>query len=450
MGSLVRRYNKPCRIALLAASGCLALPAFSSPAAPQSIVVSPPPEQLTPGVWSGEPAGADNIVPAQDPRLEIPDYHGSIELYEQAIVAIEDEHGVYDAGLVQQVMGLGLAQQTQGQDQGSIGSFKRALHLIRINDGLYSLSQAPILRHLIASYEAENDWANANDSQAYLYRLQRRHYGYSDPRLLQPIISMVDWHMNAFDRGSSADPGIHLLQARALNEQAIKIIEENYSGDDVRLSEALYRQALTNYQLAVLQANNSMGGLTPAGRQAEVTFSESDVQKTVFSLNPYSEGKRALSRRADLVEANPEIPSQSKLRAMIQLGDWYFMFNKRDSAMKTYRRAQDLFASDDAAREELQKYFNKPHVLSFYKATQKRVPETDTTGYVDAVFNITSTGRAQGIQIIDSSPPDVMDSRVQRSIRATRYRPRFVEGRPVTTEGVSYRHVFEVEPEPSR
>lgn len=450
MGSLVRRYIKPCWIAILAASGCLALAAFASPAAPQSIVVSPPPEQFTQGVWSGEPAGAGNIAPGQDPRLEIDDYHGSIELYEQTIAAIEDEDGVYDADLVQQVMGLGLAQQTQGQNQDSVGSFKRALHLSRINDGLYSLSQAPILRHLIASYEAGNDWESANDRQAYLYRLQRRHYGYSDPRLLQPIVSMVDWHMNAFERGSSADPGIHLLQARALNEQAITIIEENYSGDDVRLSEALYRQALTNYQLAVLQANNSMGGLMPAGRQAGVTYSESDVQKTVLSLNPYSEGKRALNRRVDLVEANPEIPSQSKLRAMIHLGDWYFMFNKRESAMRTYQRARELFPNDDAARDELQKYFDKPHVLSFYRETQEHVPETDTTGYVDAVFNVTSTGRAQGIQIIDSSPSDVMDSRVQRSIRATRYRPRFVEGRPVTTKGVSYRHVFEVEPEPSR
>jgi outer membrane biosynthesis protein TonB len=86
-------------------------------------------------------------------------------------------------------------------------------------------------------------------------------------------------------------------------------------------------------------------------------------------------------------------------------------------------------------------------VLSFYTETKKPLPESARTGYVDAIFNISSTGRAQSIQIIDSNPPDVMDSRVQRSIRATRYRPRFIEGQPVATEGVSYRHVFEVKPE---
>ncbi len=443
MGVRTYNYNLPGWTAVLGLSGCLVLEAIASTAQQGTFLATPQGGFVS----SDELAETAADFPGHELPLQTADYHGSVELYRQTIAALEDEHGVYDNRLVQQVMGLGLAQQTQGHNDDAVLSFKRALHLSRVNEGLHSLAQAPILRHLIASYEAQDDWESANHRQASLYALQRRHFGYSDARLLQPIVTMIEWHMDAYALGTSADPGIHLLQARALNEQAISIIEENFRGDDVRLSEALYRQAQTNYQLAVLQSAHATGVLAAPGRQADVVFSESDVQKTVFSLNPFSEGKRALSRRVELIAANPEIPSRKKLRAMVQLGDWYFMFNKRDSAIKIYRRAQDQFSDDEAARDDLQNYFGKPHVLSFYTSPKERLAESDKTGYVDAIFDITPSGRAKGIQIIDSNPPDVMDLRVQRSIKATRYRPRFVEGQPVATKGVSYRHVFEVQPE---
>ena len=378
----------------------------------------------------------------------IAEFHGSVERYREAIIEIENLYGVYDSALTHQLMGLGLAQQAQGNNEEAIGAFQRAQHLSRINNGLHNLEQVPILKHLIASYEKVNDWENAGDKHFYLYRLQRRQYGYSDPRLLEPIVGMVDWHLNAFAKGTSADPGNHLLQARALNDQAIVIIEQHYGGQDDRLAEALYRQARTNYQLAVYQANNanSLPGEI-AARQSEVNFIESDVRKAVLSLNPYSDGKRALVRRVQVVESNPETPIRNRISALVHLGDWYFMFDKRDSAMRTYRQALRLGEEDESLNSEIQRYFGKPHVLSFYAANEDPVKESETTGYVEATFNITPGGRAQRVKIIDSSPPDLMDVRVQKSIRATRYRPRFVEGQPVMTEGVTYRHVFEVKPE---
>jgi len=63
-------------------------------------------------------------------------------------------------------------------------------------------------------------------------------------------------------------------------------------------------------------------------------------------------------------------------------------------------------------------------------------------GYVKAAFDITATGRATDVKILDSNPPQMMDSLVEKSIKATRYRPRIVDGKPVLTKGVVYTHVF--------
>lgn len=394
-------------------------------------------------------AGVNGTTPAvRDEAVTDLQYHGSVEEYRKAIVLIEDEYGVYDGRLPKQLMGLGLAYQSQGEHQTAIGSFKRAIHVSRINDGLHSLKQVPMLSRLVDSYVETRDWKNANDKQHILYQLKRRNYGDQNPKLLGPLSKMVEWHLSAYQRGSNMT---HLLRAWELNKHAISIIETNYGPEDMQLSEALFRQALTSYHLASLQMSaSSPSSSVGQGHQRSINMTAPNLpeqdERLHSMLSPYRDGKTALLRRVNIYKKNPEVSADNRAEALVHLGDWYFYFNKRESAIRTYREAVAVLEENDDTRSHIEQVFGKPHALTFEVSDERPEQDQDENkqqGYVEASFNITPAGRARNIKILDSNPPKMMDSIVQKSIKATRYRPRIIDGKPVLTKGVIYRHIFQ-------
>jgi len=64
--------------------------------------------------------------------------------------------------------------------------------------------------------------------------------------------------------------------------------------------------------------------------------------------------------------------------------------------------------------------------------------------YVLASFDVSPSGKARNIEIIESSPEDnvLYKRRAKRSIANTKFRPRYEDGKPVLTTGVSLRYVF--------
>lgn len=387
-----------------------------------------------------------SAVPSDDGEysLDLHKYHGSSALYKKTIIDLEDTYGVYDNRLVEQLVGLGLSEKAQGAGVEAIAAFKRALHIKRVNSGLYSLAQVPILSHLIDSYVAVEDWKSANDKQSLIYNIQQQHYGEDNPKLLVPINNMVKWHLIAFNRGSSMR---HLLRAIDLNKKAIAIIEKNYGVHDPRLNETLYRHALASFHLSEQQTLSqpaSFGQPTGVAQTPGRTYAAPETLPTYF--NPYRDGKRALLRRVNLFKSNPELPINDQVEALVHLGDWYFLFDKRESALKVYTEALRLLSGTD--QDNLAgRIFDRPRALNFaisFDDASTRLDKKKQTGYVRIKFSVTPSGRTRDIEIVESNPPDMKDSEVYKSIKSTRYRPRIVDGRPVLAKGVIEKHIFDI------
>lgn len=388
-------------------------------------------------------------VPDAVEGLNRPDphqYHGSKTLYLKSITDLENRYGVYDSRLVDQLIGLGLTEKSQGEQGKAISAFKRALHIKRVNSGLFSMEQVPILTYLIDSYAAMEDWRSANDKQSLIYSIQQQNYGEGSPRLLAPLNKMVKWHLLAFNKGSGM---LHLLRAMDLNRKAIAIIEKNYGVHDPRLNETLYRQALASYHLSEyhqLSQQTSFYQPTSFSQSPSKTMSMADATPTYF--NPYRDGKKALLRRVNLFKSNPQLPIRDQVEALVNLGDWYFLFDKKESALGVYREAIKLLdhESEDVEESQMTGIFSRPQALHFEIHDDNGPPGADKKkplGYVRVKFTVTPGGRARDIEIIESDPPEVKDSQVYRSVKNSRYRPRIVDGKPVLTEGVMEKHVFE-------
>ncbi|MDX2348832.1 MAG: tetratricopeptide repeat protein, partial [Porticoccus sp.] len=96
-----------------------------------------------------------HVAPPSDEQHGLPntsDINRSIENYQSAIAQQESEAGPYDPALSELSFGLGNTLLYNYRYTEAISAYKRSMHLHRVNDGVYSLSQAPMLRGIIKSH----------------------------------------------------------------------------------------------------------------------------------------------------------------------------------------------------------------------------------------------------------------------------------------------------------
>lgn len=90
----------------------------------------------------------------QEPREKA----APIQRYLESVSELEAEGGAWAPALQQELFGLGLAYQRDGRHAEAVTTLSRAEHLTRINEGLYSSSDLPILERLIESHATLGDW----------------------------------------------------------------------------------------------------------------------------------------------------------------------------------------------------------------------------------------------------------------------------------------------------
>ena len=381
------------------------------------------------------------------PRNETPSR--SIAQYKGVIKDLELAYGAYHNELSETLMGLGLALYTQGNYAAAAAALQRSLHINRVNQGLHDLSQIPILQMLIRTNKALQDWSSLDQNYNYLYWLNRRTYGEKDPRQLEFIYEMAQWHLEAFQDRLDDAPFQHILTAHSLFRKAVEIIETNRGQNNPELITPLHASVVTLYEIARYVSTdfeNDQPGFTPGsnGRVMAVLTEESyPLYKLVG--DSFREGKKILEQVIEIYSANPEIPIDGQALAYIYLGDWYLLFNKNDKALDTYQQAYTVVAEKGAVLDSLEQLLAEPRSLpALSLPTGNHTGQDEGQNYIVASFDVSETGRAINVEIIESKPVDDITMRTQakRDIRASRFRPRFEKGQPVATTDVNLRYVF--------
>ena len=160
----------------------------------------------------------------------------------------------------------------------------------------------------------------------------------------------------------------------------------------------------------------------------------------------FVKGRDALQQVVDIQASNPILPVEAQAMAMTHLGDWYLLFDKKNSSAHTYKEAYTLLQEDGIEKEKLDAFFGQPRTLPAISFPSEKEEEAlpENPPYVLASFDVSPSGKAHNIEIIESSEGDdaVYRRKAKRSIAATRFRPRYENGQAVLTTGLSLRYVF--------
>ena len=160
----------------------------------------------------------------------------AIDPASRAITALESDFGAYDLRQIELLEDLGRFSQSSGEHRQALVLFKQALHVARINQGLYHESQISIVDDIISAEIALQNWEEVNDFYAYQEHLYRRLYDTDDSRLEAGLKKVSAWHITALNVNLGGNRIEHLRKVNKLFKLRMQIAENTLALDDPKFA----------------------------------------------------------------------------------------------------------------------------------------------------------------------------------------------------------------------
>ena len=371
--------------------------------------------------------------------------------YEQALEELEYEGGAWSQDVARELETLGGLLLQQGDFEQAVTVFDRAVHINRVNHGLFSPLQVPLVQRVVEGHVALGQWKEADEQQQYAFYVQTKAYGANDPRMIPVFEDMAGWNLTSFYRGVDEDPTLRLLQTFLLYRAAADTVVTHFGPRDPRYLPLLKKTA---------DASDMMTRFALPGINAGTQINPNMRMVSEFagrSTRPQGDGggEVALARIVDFYadERRPDTQETHIMlaRARAELADWYLQRERRQAALRIYEEAWEALAESDGS-ELAQQVFGEivflPSFSSF--AAEKKdalglnVDSGARVGHVDVSFQVSRYGRMTDFEILSQEPPELrrIDLQIIGAMRDRMARPKMVEGRTVDSPGERYRIHF--------
>jgi TonB family protein len=423
--------------------------------------------------WSAAIAAGEQLVAAarartpQDPlalaealsllgnaQFGAKDYIAAEKAFVESVQTVEQHAGSASSKLLDPLRGLGYTLAAAGRHNEAVPPLERALLIDRRSYGLYDIGQQTMLRQLAESLSKLGRPNDAERHIMYLVQLGERVYGRRDPRQAPILCFVGGWRADAGD----------FIGARAIYRHALALVEQKLGPKDPAAVEPLRALAETYTQ----EVYYSTLGIKTQSVQRMPTDADGASNESK-PLNPRylgNEGSDSLERAIKILEAQPPSARDTLVETLIQAGDWYQIKHQPERALPYYRRAAALNATLNAAaatqpaetptpttKMALAAPTAEPEPLSFpvrvYYPSPTRITRTALLPaeqvderFVEVQFTVTNSGEVSDAKVTGASGTPREVSETLQAIRAARFRPKFVNGEPVATTGMTNREVF--------
>jgi hypothetical protein len=411
--------------------------------------------------------------------------------------------GPYSLALLEPLTRLGELYQESEDHALALATLERAVQVVRINRGLHSLDQVPLLRQIIRIEEVRGNDAGAWDREQKLLALVRRHR--DDLRTVAVLRDIADKQMEVLARvlagkrppqvllgcfyqqwpnrdGGSCHAGSRSTVIQGMLAEA----QRNYADAiGVMLHNGLYgSDELRELELQVLHGVDLLRSLNHDGRGYPVPMVPGHVQASSLEpwrsrmapvaalvdwqlataesmgdddgadalprhasmMDPYQRGRQSLQRLYEYSAASSSRLEQAD--AMVQLADWDLLHSRNGHAVDSY--VETLMALHDAGVDQasIDELFAPavPVVLPAFNPNPLVGEEsTAATGHIDVGFQITKYGRARAIEIRDAAnASSAAQNRLVALLKRNRFRPRATAGQIAEATPVLLRyHLYE-------
>ena len=363
--------------------------------------------------------------------------------YNSTLQSYEAE-GPYHQNASEVLYSLGLELQRGGQHSKALKSLRQAMHINRVNSGLNSLSQAPMLRGIINSQKNLMRFEPITASYHQLLRMHTASYGKHDPRLAPLLNELGLWHLDAYQFDKSSKRVDHLTAANSLVMSALKLSENQAKIKPREQIKLLRNAALINFYLSRHQGDEWTASTDSHYSLSADGFGTLNPQRTgILAGASFRRGRICHEKIIALTTANPGASLQEKIQAQVELADWYLLFNHKASAMALYQQVLTKIAASDQAGVLYTTLFATPRLLPAVRMESQ--PGKNGALLISAEVDISARGWGSHIEKVRQIQASEQDQKTDKNlhyllvgiIKDSRFRPQFVDNKAISVSDVT-------------
>lgn len=357
------------------------------------------------------------------------------------IEAEQSRNGPLSADLINPLTSLALLYEEDGNIAVSLAVTERVLQIIRINFGIYSIEQAPMLRRLMRIAEANGDSLAAWNYEQELLELARRNPG--NLRTVRILRDVGDNRVDLLDRYIAGEYPPEIEFGCYLAGEAIYSFRGCSAGSLERAARTILAEAHETYLSAIEILLEREQYESQELRELEWDIVESGMEHGRY-LGGSAGCHRVDERLTRLHEYDvlSEAPLQQRVDSLLRTADWKLYCNWNAVAHKAYEAVLDLLAEEGASQADIDRLFSPdvPILLPGFADSPLVTREPHTSAaYVDVAFEVTRFGTTRSIDVIEGKKRPGADD-VVRVIRRRRFRPYAVDGVLVDSPRVVVRY----------
>lgn len=284
--------------------------------------------------------------------------------------------------------------------------YDRALHTVRVNDGLYGDQQLPILRGLLDLYLASGDRDGFEKRAEYQFRLLGSGLPPFNAAELTAAGEFFDVTLDALIDASWEDKSRELLRFHDRFEKLTESVCADPEAGGQWCQPFSFRLVRFYYVLEYkLDVFIDDPRFEPRFGDADWQSMEREPRLEALQRRLFQQGERILDR---LLALNPKDHD-----ALSALADWHWFYQKRSAALPLYRDACQLKSER----------FNRPAPLPEYPALSRYRSFREPGALASVALQINARGVPSDIVVsLDGSEAPVT---LRRKLRETRFRPAF-------------------------
>ena len=124
-------------------------------------------------------------------QFQLGDYPAAEASYKKSLTLLEESQGISSRQMITPLTGLGAVYAATDQHAVAVPQFDRALAVSRRSEGLFNLSQLPLIEKAAASRLALSDYGGVERDYLYALRIAEQNYGYDDPRSIPATMELA-------------------------------------------------------------------------------------------------------------------------------------------------------------------------------------------------------------------------------------------------------------------
>ncbi len=375
---------------------------------------------------AAQPANDAALREAADARLD-------------AVAKEQALNGERSPALIEELIALAAVYRELGEIGSAAAALEDAIHVARINYGLYSLDQLHAVESLVALKTTSSDYAQAAAQREYLRDLARRNA--DDPR----IVGMLN-ELAAAEMAAARELLDVPAPAQLIVNQPTVAGEEPIRSPPLKPALEALLAARSDY-IAALDATLR----TRTGNVGDWFALENTLADTAYfeyahpelfgpkSAYAYVDGQNRdvltiastqILRNRVRDMANFGLRPVEITKAMLELADWYLIHSAFAWALEEYQFARDFLVKQNIPRQTIDEMLSPdlPPVIPVLPASVGGAPRDRARGYFDTSVEITRFGLVRRMTLLARSPGTsrAIEKAFRRYLDSARFRPRFV------------------------